>query len=49
MACRARTEKRCGLWIYSKGEMLIDETAVLIDLIDFFRNHVVVKNLFIAV
>ena len=29
--------------------MLINETVVLIDSIDLFRNYVVVKNLFIAV
>ena len=29
--------------------MLINETVVLIDAIDLFRNYVVVKNLFIAV
>ena len=29
--------------------MLIDETAVLFDLIDLFNNYVTVKNLFIAV
>ena len=30
-------------------KMLINETVVLVDSIDLFRNYVVVKNLFIAV